>query len=73
MSKTLENVSHESLEQGGAGESRIKRLLMNCWKAAGLFTPDEKTIQGRIYLSYVLGQLVATVKFGWRKLDLDRV
>ncbi len=73
MSKTLENVAHESLEQGGDGESRLKRLLMNCWQATGLFTPAEKTIQGRIYLSYVAGQLMATVKFGWRKLDLDQV
>jgi glycosyltransferase involved in cell wall biosynthesis len=73
MSKTLEDVAYESIAGDGAGESRLKRLLLRTVQATGLFTPSVKKIQSRIYLAYVLGRLVAVVKYGWRKMDLDKV
>lgn len=73
MSRTLENVAHEIIVQGKEEGSRIKRLLSKGVQAMGLFTSAEEKIRSRIYLAYVLGWLVAVVKYGWRKMDLDKV
>jgi len=75
MSKTLHKVAFESIDQSTEqeSESQITRVLINCLKALGLFVSIGEKIQSRIYMAYVFGSLVAVIKYGWRKMDLDTV
>lgn len=72
MTKTLENVPMTSAcneEKKG----RLRRLATNILHGAGLSSTKNKTVQSRIYMSYVAGWLLASVKFGWRKMDLEKI
>lgn len=73
MSRTLENVAYDTLAEEVDDESQVRRLLTRGMQAIGLFTSVEEKIRSRIYLAYVFGWLVAVGKYGWRKMDLDRV
>jgi len=73
MTNPLTDVSFDPLAQHQKSSSQAGRLFTNSLQAIGLFSPAEDTIRSRIYLAYVLGWLVAIVKYGWRKMDLDKV
>ncbi len=75
MSKTLEKVAHETISQAEDTDegSQFKRLLSKSVQALGFFVSANEKIQSRIYFSYVIGWLVAVIKYGWRKMDLDTV
>lgn len=75
MSRTLEEVAYDTINQEDIKDedSRIKRLLKKGLHSIGLFIEEEEKIRSRIYISYVLGWLVAKVKYGWRKMDLNKV
>ena len=66
MSRTLEGVSFEHIAQSSQSGSKIVRVLANSIDSLGLSRAEGKTFQGRIYMSYVLGQLAAMLKYGWR-------
>jgi glycosyltransferase involved in cell wall biosynthesis len=68
MSKTLHDLPFEHIAQPEENGSQMGRLVANGIRALGVFYPEEKRIQSRIYMSYVLGRLVAVVKYGWRKI-----
>ena len=72
MSRTLESISYETIAQAEGEGSRLGRLLTRGFKAVGFFVPNDETIQSRIYFSYVLGWLVAVMRYGWRKIDLNK-
>jgi len=72
MSKTLQGISFKHIAQPETDGSLVGRLLKNTINALGLFRSESDTLQSRIYLSYVIGHLVAVLKFGWRRLDLNR-
>jgi glycosyltransferase involved in cell wall biosynthesis len=73
MSKSLQDISFESISQNQEVESQATRLLSNSLRAIGLFVDAEKIVQSRIYLSYVLGRLVAVLRYGWRKMDMNEI
>jgi hypothetical protein len=73
MSRTLKDISFEAISQDQEAGSQVGRLLTKSLQAIGIVTPAEETIRSRIYLAYVLGWLVALVRYGWRKMDLDTV
>ncbi len=66
MSRTLQGVSFEHIAQSGQPGSKMSRALANGFNSLGLSRAESKTFQGRIYISYVLGQLAAMLKYGWR-------
>lgn len=72
MSKTLQGLTFEHIAQPGENGSQIGRLLSNSFNALGFFRSESDTLQSRIYLSYVIGHLVAVIKYGWRRLDLKQ-
>ncbi len=72
MSKTLQGFSFEHIAQPEKSGSQLGRLLKNSITALGLFRSESAVLQSRIYISYVIGRLVAVLKFGWRRLDLNR-
>ena len=72
MSKTLQGVEFEHIAQPEYHGSRLHRLMGNTINALGVFRSQEDIVRSRIYLSYVAGQLVAIVRFGWRRFDLDQ-
>ena len=75
MSKTLDKIEFDAIEQNETykqdSESQLVRVLKHCLNALGIMVPERKKIQSRIYLSYVWGSLVAMIKYGWRKMELD--
>ena len=73
MSKTLvdQDVIFDHIDQKQTDDSMAGRLLRNSLVAIGLFVSETEKIQSRIYLSYVMGWLVALIKFGWRKIELE--
>ena len=71
MSRTLQDISFESIAQEQESGSSLGRLLSHTWRALGLFTDAEQKIQSRIYFAYVIGWIVAKVKWGWRKNGLE--
>jgi glycosyltransferase involved in cell wall biosynthesis len=75
MSKTLAAVSYETVAQDEESTegSRLKRVLVKSFQAVGLFVSREETIRSRIYICYVCGWLMAVVKYGFRKMDLEDV
>ncbi len=72
MSKTLQGVTFEHIAQPGNKGSQVGRLLKNCIKALGVSRSKADTLQSRIYLSYVIGQIVAFLRFGWRRFELKQ-
>ncbi len=75
ISKTLDKVSYETITQDEIKDegSRLKKLFKKGLQATGLFTSKEDKIRSRIYISYVFGWLVAVLKYGWRKMDLNKI
>jgi len=71
MQKTLGNVSFEVIDQEKVTGSQMGRLSLNILKSLGLFVPEDEKIKSRIYLAYVFGSLVAVMKYGWRKIDME--
>lgn len=55
-----DNSSTDNLKEGS---ERRQRLLRNLAQATGLFCSKEKTIQARVYLSYVVGYLAAIYRW----------
>lgn len=72
MSKTLQGVAFEHIAQPDNQGSRFSRLFGSSINALGLFRPEAATLQSRIYISYVIGQLVAAARYGWRRFDMDQ-
>lgn len=70
MSKTLKDVPAQMDSSPQDEQSKLVRLTCNLLQSFGLFVSKEKTIKSRIYMSYVLGQLVAVCKYGWRNLEV---
>ncbi|MFC1832570.1 glycosyltransferase family 2 protein, partial [Thermodesulfobacteriota bacterium] len=70
MARTLQGMPSQMTSATEETNSRLGRLLSHSLKSTGIDTPQDKTIQSRIYMSYVVGQVVALLKYGWRKLDL---
>ncbi|WP_417909678.1 glycosyltransferase family 2 protein [Candidatus Electronema sp. PJ] len=70
ISRTLKNTAFVPVNQQRDSQSLLKRLLSNSFRAIGCCTPTEQTIQSRIYLAYVVGWLVAAVKYSRQKMDL---
>lgn len=66
MSRTLQGVSFEHINQEDNSGSRISRLLYHIINALGIFRSENTKIQSRIYMSYVLGQIMALIKYSWR-------
>ena len=69
MSRTLHGLPFEHINQQSEKSSRISRLMSHSLMSLGMGISEGQKIQGRIYMSYVAGQLVATLKYGWRNLD----
>ncbi|MCI5165426.1 MAG: glycosyltransferase [Candidatus Electrothrix sp. GM3_4] len=65
MSKTLQDISFESIAQEQESGSSLGRLFSHTWRALGLFTDTEQKIQSRIYLAYVIGWIMAVVRYRW--------
>lgn len=65
MSKTLQDISFYSIAQEQESGSSLGRLLAHTWRALGLFTDTEQKIQSRIYLAYVIGWIMAVVRYRW--------
>jgi hypothetical protein len=65
MSKTLQDISFESIAQEQKSGSSLGRLFFHTWRALGLFTDTEQKILSRIYLAYVIGWLMAVVRYRW--------
>ncbi|XCN73756.1 MAG: glycosyltransferase [Candidatus Electrothrix aestuarii] len=69
MSRTLQNISFEAIAQEEEGGSSLLRLFVHTWKALGFFVRDEEKIQGRIYLTYVIGWVWAAIRYRWEDLS----
>ncbi len=69
MARTLRGVPSQMVVAAEETNSRLGRLMSHSLKSTGIGAPEDKTIQSRIYMSYVAGQLAAVIKYGWRKLD----
>lgn len=66
MSRTLQGVSFEHISQEEESGSRFSRLLTHSFNAVGMYGSEKNTIRSRIYMSYVFGQIMALIKYGWR-------
>lgn len=73
MARTLQGVPSQIATGRGKSSSRLGRLTLHCLRSLGLGTDSDRTVQSRIYMSYVAGQMVAVLKYGWRKLELSQV
>ena len=71
MSRTLQNVSFEHISQENSSGSRIGRFLSHGFSSVWPFRSEDKKVQSRIYLSYVMGQLVALIKYRGRAGRLE--
>lgn len=69
MSRTLHGLPFEHINQESEKSSRISRLMSHSLMSLGMGISEGQKIQGRIYMSYVAGQLFAALKYGWRNLD----
>ena len=68
MARTLPGTPSQ-IEVDEARESRLRRLMIHSVHSLGLGVQVERRIQSRIYLAYVVGQVVAMIKYRWRKLE----
>ena len=69
MTKTLPGMASQIVSGEEPKESRLGRLMKHSLRSLGIGTKTEQKIQSRIYLSYVMGQVVAILKYGWRGLE----
>jgi hypothetical protein len=69
MARTLRGIRFQHIDQSGEPGSRARRLITNFYHALGLFESSDKVIQSRIYLSYVIGRIVAMLKYGWKRVE----
>ncbi len=63
MSRTLEGIPSQIVTDGGGADSRLGRLLTNIWKSLGIFVSEKGRVQGRIYMSYVVGHFMAMMRY----------
>lgn len=68
MSKTLEDMPSQNTTEENS-DSRLYRLVSHTLKSTGIFVSKDEAIKSRIYMSYVFGQVVAILKYSWRKLQ----
>jgi glycosyltransferase involved in cell wall biosynthesis len=67
MAKTLQGMPSQIVSKRDETGSRIGRLVTHGLRSTGIGVSVDKTIQSRIYLSYVVGQIAAMMKFGRTK------
>ena len=70
MSRTLQGVEFKPVSQGSESTSRLGRVVSHGFNALGILGPEERKIQSRIYLSYVVGHLMALIKYGKKNSEL---
>ena len=68
MAKTLPGMVSQIVSEEPQG-SRLSRLMNHSFQSLGIRVPTDHKIQSRIYLCYVVGQLMAMLKYGWRRLE----
>jgi glycosyltransferase involved in cell wall biosynthesis len=68
MAQSLPGVPSQ-IATGNVQESQLRRLFHHSIRSMGMGGRGDRTIQSRIYLSYVLGQIMAVLKYGWRELE----
>ena len=69
MAKTLPGTVSQIASSEEPQGSRLNRLVSNGLQSLGIGIHIDRKIQSRIYLSYVVGQVVAMLKYGWRRLE----